>query len=414
MRLTYLLVATLLGSLPSVRAAALHDAFEQAWRAQPEAQAQSAREEEMSARRAAAQAWSPQPPTVSLTHKTDRTDRNTGVREWELEFGMTLWQPGERSRQVATAEAEADQYQATQHEARWRFAGEFREAWWQMQLAGSDAAVAKRRATEAAAFASDLTRRLKAGAVARVDANTAQMAAQAAQLSQAQADASWQRAQRDWLTLSRGTSGAELSGPDAEVAATLPESHPMPVLGASADTAIERHPALQAAQTRLAAAKARLSLSGTNLREAPELSLAVTRERQSALEPYDQLLTVRFKLPFGGDNRNRPRQAAAGAEVSEAQAGYDKFKHQLTAELANAETELRLQRDAVAIASQRQQLAQDNFNLLEKAYRLGNIDLATRLRADSDRFDAEQGLARTRLEAARAVSRYNQALGILP
>ncbi|WP_374350714.1 TolC family protein [Chitinimonas sp.] len=414
MRLPYLLVALLLGALPFAHAAGLHDTFEQAWLAQPDAQAQAAREEEMSARRTAAQAWSPQPLTVSLSHKTDRTDRNAGVREWELEFGLPLWQPGERSRQMATADAESDQYQATQDEARWRFAGAFREAWWQLQLAGSDAAVATRRATEAAMLAGDLARRLKVGAIARVDANSAQIAFQAAQLGQAQAEAAWQRTQRDWLVFARSAPSADQPAFDAESPAKRFESHPAPVLGGIAEASIDQHPALHAAQVRLVAARARLALAGANLREAPELSLALTRERQSTLEPYNQLLTLRLKVPFGGDTRNRPRLAAANAELIEAQAAYDKLKRQLMADLASAETDLRQQQDAVAIASQRQQLAQDNFTLMAKAYQLGNIDLATRLRADSDRFDAEQGLARARLEAARAISRYNQALGVLP
>ncbi len=37
-----------------------------------------------------------------------------------------------------------------------------------------------------------------------------------------------------------------------------------------------------------------------------------------------------------------------------------------------------------------------------------------RLRAENDRFEAELNFSRAKLEAARAVSRLNQAQGILP
>jgi cobalt-zinc-cadmium efflux system outer membrane protein len=45
---------------------------------------------------------------------------------------------------------------------------------------------------------------------------------------------------------------------------------------------------------------------------------------------------------------------------------------------------------------------------------LGELDLPARLRAENDRFDAERALTRSRIEAGRAISRLNQALGILP
>jgi len=49
-----------------------------------------------------------------------------------------------------------------------------------------------------------------------------------------------------------------------------------------------------------------------------------------------------------------------------------------------------------------------------RAFSLGNIDLPQRLRIEADAFDAELAAARARIEASRAISRYNQAIGMLP
>ena len=59
-------------------------------------------------------------------------------------------------------------------------------------------------------------------------------------------------------------------------------------------------------------------------------------------------------------------------------------------------------------------LAADTQRLLAKAFALGELDLISRLRAENERFEAELNFTRAGLEATRAISRLNQALGVLP
>lgn len=49
-----------------------------------------------------------------------------------------------------------------------------------------------------------------------------------------------------------------------------------------------------------------------------------------------------------------------------------------------------------------------------KSYRLGESDLPTRLRAETERFEAELAHARAQIETRRAISKLNQAHGLLP
>jgi cobalt-zinc-cadmium efflux system outer membrane protein len=50
----------------------------------------------------------------------------------------------------------------------------------------------------------------------------------------------------------------------------------------------------------------------------------------------------------------------------------------------------------------------------DKSFRLGETDLPTRLRIESEAADAERQAARARIELASAISAWRQALGLLP
>jgi outer membrane protein TolC len=78
---------------------------------------------------------------------------------------------------------------------------------------------------------------------------------------------------------------------------------------------------------------------------------------------------------------------------------------------------LRLQKSVgqqVTIAQQSREFAQENLQLAEKAFRLGESDLTTLLRMRAAAFNAESLLDRQRLNQATVISRLNQALGALP
>ena len=65
---------------PTIGTSTLGELFEAAWRLQPEAQAVQARREAVQAQRRAAEAWTPEPPAIEASHKTDRLTRNDGAR----------------------------------------------------------------------------------------------------------------------------------------------------------------------------------------------------------------------------------------------------------------------------------------------------------------------------------------------
>jgi cobalt-zinc-cadmium efflux system outer membrane protein len=138
------------------------------------------------------------------------------------------------------------------------------------------------------------------------------------------------------------------------------------------------------------------------------------RERGAFDQPYDNSLLLKFKVPFATDARNRPRIAAANAELIEVQADYELERTRVAAEIEVARRGLAQSETVRSFAAARFELAAETQRLIARAFTLGEIDLVSRLRAENERFDAELGLTRTEVERARAVSRLNQAMGVMP
>ena len=379
------------------QAQGLHDAFEKAWERQPAFQAQGYRAAELAARAKAAGSWVPAPPSVAVRERSDRFNGNAGIREFETELAVPLWLPGQRDRQATLVEAETNLQRDALTAARWKLAGEVRDAYWQARSADGDVAVALRRLEDASGLAADVERRLKAGDLARTDFNQAKGAESAARAALGESELRKSRALQSF---------ALLTGLGA-----LPDGTEVPV--ASPPFAPD-HPTLRALERSAAAADARLRQAAGDTRDSPELTLGWRRERSSSFDPYAATVTLGIRIPLATDSRNEPRIAAANAEYIEARTAIARQKDVVDAEIVASGRELAQARDALAQAEERQRLATENDQLLGKAFRLGEIDLATRLRIAAERYAADADVSRGRLELGRAASRLNQASGVLP
>ena len=279
---------------------------------------------------------------------------------------------------------------------RWQLAGELREAWWNVRLAQTELDAAELKFKEASRLEIDVARRLKAGNLAPLDLNLARSTLGQAKSERLRTQAALARAQGQFQALARG--------------APLPDQDELP----SAEMAPDRHPQLMNLVAKAAAAQARLSQVSGDTRNNPELALTLTRERTSIGEPYQNLAKIAIKIPFGSSSRNQPRITTANAELAEAQIALDTAQRRLAADVAASRAELDQSSEAATLQQERLKLAEQSFAWVEKAFRAGQIDLPARIRAETELADARLQAARARIEAARAVSRYNQTVGILP
>jgi len=396
MRIIVALFGCIAVALPA-QAQSLRDAVEAAWKRQPLAQARPARAEEFAAKRDAAQGLFPEPPSLSVSNRDDRFHRDQGAREFDVGIALPLWLPGEKGRQAAIVSAESDQYDTTLAAAKLKLAGEVRDAYWQVRVTENELALARRKVEEAAVLAADVERRIRAGDLARVDANQAQAAERLARAALAEAEIKTFRARQGFNVL---TGLSKLPGGEEPLATQA--------------VSLDAHPLLAPLQRAVATTQAKLNLATQSLRNNPELELGLRRERGLFDEPYAHSLEVRFRLPFATDARNKPRIAAANGEMIEAHAAYNLERAKVGAEIEAVRRELEQARTVVQLTEARFAFAADTQRLLAKAFALGELDLIARLRAENERFEAELNFTRAKLEAARAIARLNQALGVLP
>lgn len=374
----------------------LREALDAAWALSPASRAASHRLDELQARERAAQSLLSAPPNASLAHRTDRLNTNGGLREYEAEIALPLWNPGVRAATQRQAGAERAAFTPQQDLTRLKLAGELRELAAQAAQARAEREVAARKRDEASQLAGDVDRRVRAGEVARVDSLQAQGVMRQAEAVLAQTDAAINRVESQWRSLTGLPRVALLDEPPASTNSS------------------DEHPALRAAQAHLRSAQAKLALTDADRRDAMSVGVGLTRERSAAGAAGETTLRVALNIPFGGTNRNAPRLAAARAELETAQAEADAAVRQTDAERVAAGAALEAARRGEAFAAQRASLAAQAQALIAKSHQLGEADLPTRLRADNEKFDADLALARSRIDVQRAIAQQNQAFGLLP
>lgn len=388
----------------------LKQAFDAAWLRQPEAQSREVHQQAASARRQAADSWTPEPAALELSVKSDRLNQNQGSREIEAGVAIPLWLPGERSRTGALADAEGRATASRVVAAQLRTAASVREAYWLWQRARVEHDLARERLSNAQALAADVTKRVKAGDLARADLHQADGAVATAEAGVAEAASTQAGASHQLRTLT-GTSPAAnaLAAPDADAVA-----EPVPAIPSDFASLDIRHPAVAELLARADVARRSTDLAGVQTRSNPELTLATTRARGLYGEPSQQSLTLGIRIPFGSDSRNRTKLASAQAEGIEAEVQLALERERLLSELDAARIRLESARIQVAAADKSSLLARESRGFFQKSFRMGETDLPTRSRIELEAVASERQAARARIDLAAAVSALRQVLGLLP
>ncbi|WP_088283827.1 TolC family protein [Ideonella sp. A 288] len=385
----------------------LREAFEAAWARQPEAQALAARRDAARAQVQAAQSLTPEPVAMELSTKTDRLNRNLGTREYEVGVAIPLWLPGERGRSQALADAEGRAVESRTTAAQLRLAATVREAWWSWQRAGTELDATRGQLDNVRRIAADVGKRLKAGDLARADQHQADGAVAAAEGAVAQAEGSLTAAQQHLRSLTAMPAVGLASN-------TAIQAEPEPPIPATPAADMDTHAELLALKDRAAVAEGSVALAATQSRASPELTIAATRDRGAYGESYQQTFMVGVRIPFGAGPRHDARVASARAEAVELQAQLALERARLAGEREAARARTDAARAQLAAADRRAQLALESRGFFDKSFRLGETDLPTRLRIESEAAVAERQAARARIELAAAISAWRQALGLLP
>lgn len=379
-------------------------AVEQAWRLNPQTAGLDAREAEARAAQEVAAGLTPEPGSVSIGSLNDRLNRNQGKQEYEVELAVPLWLPGQKAAREAEAASRLDETVAKRAALRLEISGELREAWWALAAARSAKVLAARRLETARALETDVMRRYKVGELSRIDANLAQTETHAANAESLEAEANLLQAEQAVQTLTGSPAPKNLDEESQSTRRLIDETGD---LAAS-------HPLLAATVAAARSARARVQVADESRRSAPELSFRVVRERGDFAEAYSNSVGVKLKIPFSSGPQVRRETSAAQAEANQADADLLRTQTRVRLDAERAQRNLQAAERQFAMAQERRQLSAENLRLAEKAFALGESDLATLLRIRAAAFDADAFFDRQRVARAAAISRLNQALGVLP
>lgn len=374
----------------------LRTALDAAWQRAVTARETEGQRRRAEAERAASSSFWAAPPSIAISHRDDRLQRNTGQREIEIGIAMPLWLPGQRGARAGATDAAVAQARAGELVARLRLAGDVREAAWQVAALQAELAQAGIQAQSVQQLAEDVDRRVRAGDLARADA----LAARAELLAASAARADVQ--QRLQATLSRWTLLTGLAAaPDATADATdrVPDSV---------------HPELKFANESTASARQRVELVRRSRRDAPELTVGVRQDKPGRAESAQGSLVVGLRVPFGTDARNQPLEAAALSELEVAEVHQQRLQERLDMEVAMARDAQKAAQSQLDAESARARLLRERATLIDKSFRAGETPLPDLLRALAAAAQADSAVARQTAALGLASARLHQALGLLP
>jgi len=386
----------LMGCLPVWAGTTLGQALDKAWTRAVQARVAESRMAGAEASREVAESWFAAPPSLGLSETNDRFDNGLGSRERELELALPLWLPGQRRAGSEFARNDRVHAQAGLVAERLILAGQLRDSVWELATTQATAEIARERLQAARQLEADVARRYSAGELARTDLL----------LSREQALLAEQELQDARL--------AELRALESLRRLTGLDGLPAEIKESVSTAEVDDHPRLALARAAVEMARARLQVSIEDRRDPPELTLALIRAREDFVAPSRDSVKLGVRVPFGADVRNAPRLAEANtrliqaeAELLQATVEVESGRNEAFRALAGAEA-------ALTAAVTRAALASERLALQEKAFSLGELDLAEFIRIRASASEARLDLVRAEnaLNAARA--RLNQSKGILP
>lgn len=376
-------------------------ALDAAWARSPLHVEAQGRQRVAQAERQVAESWLVAPPSLNVAQREGVSAATRGERETELGVSLPLWGWDQRARSQASAAAEAAWAHASQQVARWRVAGQVREAAARVRLAQADLVQVNAQQQLLAKLAEDVARRVRAGDLAPADELAARAELLGWEAQTAQARWSLQADMSAWQTLT-GLS-------------VLPLAEPLAIAGVApaAMGDLAAHPEAQLASLVVERARARVASASQLAGAAPELGVSWRQERAN-LGGAQNSVALSLKLPFGTATHLQPPLAAALAEQDTALAEQAQTRRQLSAQLELAQAHWANTQAQATTEQARARLLRQRGQWLQRSFSVGETSLPDLLRALSAAAQAEAAAARQQAALAQAWARLQHAQGLMP
>jgi len=339
----------------------------------------------------------PGAPAVSMAHQGDASGPGH-LTMWETALEVPVWLPGQRAAREAVARTAGNGLEANRAGLMWQVAGQLRDAVWDVALNANSADLAAQRRNTAEALQRDVERRQQAGELAKTDVLLVRNETLQAQTALVRAQAEFKHAEHRYWML---TGLKQLPANPAEKLSDRNELD-------------ERHPLLAETAQRVALTEEERNLTRVQKRENPQVVVNARRELGAFDSQYNNSLGVAVRIPFDSETRSAPMMAGAEMAVAQAMSERDQLLLALRTALHEAEHNLEVTRDELAIVEEQNRLMQESLRLAKKAFELGETDLVSLLRVQALAYEAERALGSRKIQLQWDVARYNQAVGVLP
>ncbi len=372
--------------------------LEHAWNAAPERALATGREAQAQALQRHAEAWLPQAPNLALSGQAGsyaQGEPSGSYSEWIAGVELPLWRAGQAEVLRRLAAGTQDLAEAERAALRLDLAGLLREAGWDVLQAQARVQNVQRALDEVRVAEKKIQRAQALGERARVDVVT--LAAEVADVAQqvAAARVSLQQAVLAWRTLSRQEA---LPGEWREVLA--------------GERPVEQHPAAQAARAAWRRAGGERQAGVRAAEGAPVLGLGARQDRTPGAETLNAVV-VTLSMPLPWEAARGAAEAPLRYAELEAEVAWVKQLRALASAREAARLALEGARAQLVLAETRMKLEQESLRLAERQVAEGQMDALAFVTVLRRAREAGLAAELAKIELERAVSRVNQAEGVV-
>ena len=349
-----------------------------------------------------AEAWLPLPPSLALSAQGGAYSPNDPSGTYsELVAGveLPLWRPGQAEVLRRLAAGTQDLAEAERAALRLELAGLLREAGWDVWLAGARVQGLQRGLDELRAAQKRVQRAVALGERARVDVVT--LAAEALDVEQqvAAAQLAFEQAVMAWRVVSR--QAAFPGSGEAAWREALAGERP-----------VEAHPAALAARAMWTRAGSERQAGVLAAEGAPVLGVGAKQDRTPGSETLNAVV-VTLSLPLPWETARSAAEAPLRYAELEAEVAFARQLRALSVARDAARLALQGARTQVSLLEARARVEQEALRLAKRQVEEGQLDALDFVTVLRRVREAELAAALGRLEVERAVSRVNQAEGVV-
>ncbi len=345
----------------------------------------------------AARRWLPGPLAIRGDYLSDEVWSAEGYRQWDAMLELPVWWPGQRAPRGELARAADSALAASRTVQLLESARRVRHAVATLALARNQLELARSEWAAQSVLAERVRRAVELGEVSERERLLAESETLGRKLEYLAALEEAQHAEESYRILTGRedwpANWQEEPAPPIDLA-----EHPLVALARAETTAAEAHVhRLERAQWG-----------------SPTFEIGRQSERDRSGVAFNDRIVAGIRIPIGKAGTAELEEAAARRALSAARRDAARLDRALRESRARAEHQLELADRRVATSAEQASIARRHLDLTERGHALGEVDLATLLRARLRWTAAERLRREARILQQRQIAEWNQALGVIP